>query len=250
MTTCTNSAGESSARSKPSSSASCCNPVGPVRPRQRLADSQAAVLERRDRLERRAPASHVVSSQETAFGGDEAIDLLGDEALVVGAPAPSRSPPRASRRGPRPGCGCRSRQASDSGRALRPRGGGRYSSREPGHSRRSSSVRSIVAADRRRRTGTPPLRSRSRTRARPRAATSRTARAGGASRRTRPARRPRGRPCPAQARARARGSDRSSPPRARRPGRRARSARPSRPATGAPAPRRRDRSGAARPPAA
>ena len=58
----------------------------PGSPGQRLADGEAAVLERGDRLERRPPASHVVAGQEAVLGGDEAVDLLGDEALVVGAP--------------------------------------------------------------------------------------------------------------------------------------------------------------------
>ena len=117
----------------------------PGRPRQRLADGQPAVLERGDRLERRPPARHVVAGEQAALGGDEAVDLLGDEALVVRARAPARSPPRASRRATRRGCAGRSRRAPGCGRARRPRapaGRARPSRATP---RSSSSVRSIVA---------------------------------------------------------------------------------------------------------
>ena len=59
---------------------------GPDGPGQRLAHRQAAVLERRDRLERRAPGGHVGSGQEPALGCAEAVDLLRDEALVPREP--------------------------------------------------------------------------------------------------------------------------------------------------------------------
>ena len=79
------------------------------------------------------------------------------------------------------------------------------------------------------RAGTRAPRSRSRTRGRPRAARCRSRAGGGASRRTRPARRQRARRSRERARGRARGSARSSPRPARRPGRRARAARRDRP---------------------
>ena len=68
----------------PASSASCWSADRAGRPGLRLADRQAAVVERRDRLERRVPGGQVGAGQEPALGRAEAIDLLGDEALVPG----------------------------------------------------------------------------------------------------------------------------------------------------------------------
>ena len=180
-------------------------------PRLRLADREAAVLERRDRLERRVPRGHVGAGQEPAFARDETVDLLGDEALVPREPclldlvlarAAAALLDDAAIRGARaPGCG-RARPPpapADRGRVTR------ASSRRAPRSARSSRERARGADSR-------APRSRWRTRGRRRDATCRSPAGGAANLRTRRGRRRRGRPCPGSARGRARGSARSSRP--------------------------------------
>ena len=86
MTTWTSSAGDELGEVEAVEQRELLQAHRPRRPRQRLADGEAAVLELRDRLERRPPAGQVVAGEEAALGRDEAVDLLGDEALVVRAP--------------------------------------------------------------------------------------------------------------------------------------------------------------------
>ena len=83
MTTWTSSASESSARSKPSSSASCWSATGPAAPRSRLADRQPAVVER-DRPARASPPRRRGRrpARKPPSASQKRVDLLGDEALV------------------------------------------------------------------------------------------------------------------------------------------------------------------------
>ena len=185
-------------------------PHRPGRPRQRLADRQPAVLELGDRLERRAPARHVLAGEEPAFGGGEPVDLLGDEALVVRAAGLlDLLLARASARLlDDPAIGRRERRVAEERADLRCRQvevarAGPPAAAAPRCARSSRGSR--------RRAGSRAPRSRSRTRARPRAARSRTAPAAAASRRRRRGRRPRARRFRGRARGRDRGSARSSP---------------------------------------
>ena len=93
-------------------------------PRHGLADREAAVLERGDRLERRAPAAMSSPVRSPLLGCDEAIDLLGDEALVVRAPRPLDLLLARTAAGLRRGCAGRWRRAPGCGTA-RPTGGAR-----------------------------------------------------------------------------------------------------------------------------
>ena len=98
------------ATSKPSSRRSCCSAGGPLPPRGRLADRQPAVVDRRRRLERRAPGGQVLAREEPVVLAREAVDLVGDEALVVDAPRarrPSRPDSASRRRQVAASCGLR-----------------------------------------------------------------------------------------------------------------------------------------------
>src|SRR3954469_1633234 len=55
----------------------------PLSPRPRLAHREAAIVDRRRRLETRAPRGEVVARQQPTLLAREAIDLLRDEARVV-----------------------------------------------------------------------------------------------------------------------------------------------------------------------
>ena len=180
---------------------------------------------------------------------DEAVDLLGDEALVPREPrlldlvlaraAATLLDDAAVRRREH-------RVAEERARLGRRAGRGRVnraSSRPAPRSARSWRGCARGA-------GSRAPRSRSRTRARPRDATCRSRAAGAANLRTRRARRRRGHPYPGSARGRARGSARSSRRRERHPARTARAARRGRRTRTPQGPRRPGRSGAARRPGA
>ena len=54
-------------------------------PRPRLADGDAAVVDRHGRFERCPPAGEVITREEATLLTREAVDLVGDEALVEDA---------------------------------------------------------------------------------------------------------------------------------------------------------------------
>ena len=120
MTTWTNSAVESSARSKPRSSASCWRPTGPAAHGCVLQTVRLAVVERHDRFDRRSPCGQVGAVQQTVLRGRRSDRSPPRRSPRRTGHVPSRSPPRASRRGSRRRCAGRSQRARGCGRARPP----------------------------------------------------------------------------------------------------------------------------------
>ena len=217
------SAGESSARSKPSSSASCCRPTGPAR--KRLAD-EAAV----PRAWRPARATLATRPCRRLRGGRPRRRRNGRSPRRrtprTTRDGLSRSHPRAIRPVTRRGCAGRSPRAPGYGRSCGPRAGGTGRGRPASRRAARRFGRSWPGCRRRSETRAPR---RPRTRARPRAGACRTARAGATPPKAPGAAASR----PGDSSCRAPGSARSWRPPAPRPGRRARPAHRARRARGA-----------------
>ena len=223
---------------------------GPLAPGSGLADGQAAVVDRRGRLERRLPRGRGRRRSAARRWRRSSGRSRRRRSPRRRRGGRGRARPRGSRRAPRRAAGARWRRAAGCGTSS-PASGRREV--QLGRRRPLAEQRLDLLdrrGDARARPGSRPRRSRSRRPGRRRAARCRSRAAGGSSRRTRQARTPRADPCPARARAPASGSARSSPRPARRPARRARAARRAPPTRRPPAGLRRARSGAARRPAA